>query len=447
MLENENRTTLERERELFPEAAALLPPLDGNIKCGNSLIASDFSMIPDDLVRVKAFDWPVQFGKIMKAGGFDAVIGNPPYGADFDKQAEAYIRTRYRAVTNSLDSFIMFVELAGEILNLAGYFGMIIPSGWVSTPSSKKLRERFAEKFRPISFVSLPYDVFDGAYIDTIIVVGKRLPAGKSWTDLETSEVELVVFPIRRKVEGQQDFDAFRMIGDCTGWLSSPDQEFLVLSSREQAALVSKLRKSPAILDSAVEVMRGIETYNPRSARDCKKPKRAFNGEMLRYELNLGPEAFEGYPPDIEAGKPVKFFSGPRILLRQLLSRRFRLQAVYTEEDFLTNQSVQSLIPRGAFPNIKCSLAILNSRLISWFFCQINMVARRDDFPKTIIKQTRELPFPKLDAKNRTDKARQRQAGGAGGQDAGAGAPAACGHVGRGKGHAPERRHRHRPAD
>jgi hypothetical protein len=135
-------------------------------------------------------------------------------------------------------------------------------------------------------------------------------------------------------------------------------------------------------------------------------PKRAFNGEMLRYELNLGPKVYEGYPPDIETGKPIKFFSGQRILLRQLLSRKFRLQAVYTEQEFLTNQSVQSLIPRNTFPNIKCVLAILNSRLISWLFCQINMVARRDDFPKTIIKQTRELPFPKIDLNNPSDKSR-----------------------------------------
>ena len=80
MLENENRTTLRRQRELLSDETeiALLPPLQDNIKCGNSLIASDFSMIPDDLVRVNAFDWPVQFAPIMKAGGFDAVIGNPP---------------------------------------------------------------------------------------------------------------------------------------------------------------------------------------------------------------------------------------------------------------------------------------------------------------------------------------------------------------------------------
>ena len=77
-LEGENDTTLSRQMTLFHERA--LPNLSDNIKCGNSLIASDFSMIPEDLVRVHAFDWPAQFPDAMKAGGFDAVIGNPPYG-------------------------------------------------------------------------------------------------------------------------------------------------------------------------------------------------------------------------------------------------------------------------------------------------------------------------------------------------------------------------------
>ena len=279
-------------------------------------------------------------------GGFDAIVGNPPYGADFDKYSETYIRDRFRAVSNSLDSFIMFVEQAGNLLNSKGQFGMIIPSGWVSTPSSKKLRERFAEQFYPTSFVSLPYDVFDGAYIDTIIVTAQRLASGKRWTDLEGTNVDLVVFPIRQKVEGQKDFDRFRMVGDYADWIKSTDKEFLVLSSREQAALVKKLRASPAKLNSIVEVMRGIETYNPRSATDCQKPKRAFNGEMLRYELDLGPEAYEGFPPSIEAGKPVKFFKGQRILLRQLLSRKFRLQAVFAEQEFLTWLRVETIFLR-----------------------------------------------------------------------------------------------------
>jgi hypothetical protein len=104
MLENENRTTLQRQRELLADESeiALLPPLQDNIKCGNSLIASDFSMMPEDLVRVHAFDWPVQFAPIMKAGGFDAVIGNPPYiriqtMQESDAESVEYLNQSYAA--------------------------------------------------------------------------------------------------------------------------------------------------------------------------------------------------------------------------------------------------------------------------------------------------------------------------------------------------------------
>jgi len=407
-LEGENDATLTHQMKLFHERA--LPNLSNNIKCGNSLIGPDYftealSLEPDELKRVNAFDWKAAFPDSMKAGGFSAVIGNPPYGASFGEKTEPYLRSRFRSLANSLDSFIMFVEQAGDLLRPHGHLGLIIPSGWVSTPSSRKLRDRFAEQFRPGVVVSLPYDVFSGAYIDTVIVVAERMAPGIRWTDLEDTSVGLVVFPVRRKVESQMDFDSFRKVGDFAEWLRSPDREFLVLSSKAEAALVAKLRGSSGTFNSVVEVMRGIETYRPRPARECRMPKRAFNGEMLRYDLDLGPEAYEGYPADIAAGKPIKFFSGPRILLRQLLSRRFRLQAVYSEAEFLTNQSVQSLIPRGTSPHVKAILAILNSRLLSWYFCQFNMVARRDDFPKTIIKQTRELPFPSIAPEGPADKA------------------------------------------
>jgi len=79
MLEGETSETLQREQDLFGGDEPILPPLHDNIKQGNSLIASDFSMIPEDLVRMHAFDWNVGFKDILKSGGFDAVVGNPPY--------------------------------------------------------------------------------------------------------------------------------------------------------------------------------------------------------------------------------------------------------------------------------------------------------------------------------------------------------------------------------
>jgi hypothetical protein len=397
VLEGEARELRGKTQDMY----RVLPDLGKNIKCGNSLIASDFyhqlalpEMDMEARLRINAFDWQHEFKGVMDGGGFDAIVGNPPYGADFDPTQEEYLRQRYQAVSNSFDSFIMFMEKAGSLLAAKGRLGMIIPSGWVSTPSSRRLRLRFAELYRPETFVSLPYDVFKGAYIDTMIVVASRLKHNERWASLPDGKVPLVVFPIRHKVGGPDDFERFTKQGDFRKWVDSADAEFLVLSSTTEEALVAKLRKSAAKLDDVVEVMRGIETYRPRERELCKQPKRAFNGDMLRYHYDLGPEAYEAYPSEIEADKPLRFFTGPRILLRQLLSRKFRLQAIYTEEEFLTNQSVQSLVPRGPSPSPLAILGILNSKLMSWYFCQINLVARRDDFPKTIIKQTRELRFP-----------------------------------------------------
>ena len=66
MLENENRNTLQRQRELLPDDDdPLLPPLENNIKCFNSLIGSDFSMMAEDLVRVNAQDWDINFSAII----------------------------------------------------------------------------------------------------------------------------------------------------------------------------------------------------------------------------------------------------------------------------------------------------------------------------------------------------------------------------------------------
>lgn len=88
VLEHENRESLERQFRLLHERA--LPDLAGNIKCGNSLIGPDFYdarqmtlLDEEEQYRINAFDWRAEFPEVFggkgKEGGFDAVIGNPPY--------------------------------------------------------------------------------------------------------------------------------------------------------------------------------------------------------------------------------------------------------------------------------------------------------------------------------------------------------------------------------
>ncbi|HEY4722257.1 MAG TPA: DNA methyltransferase, partial [Anaerolineae bacterium] len=97
VLEGENEQSLQMELIVKERA---LPNLDANIKCGNSLIGPDYfadqlMSDPEEHRRVNPFDWQSEFPDAMRVGGFDCVIGNPPYGALFSASEGAYFQETY----------------------------------------------------------------------------------------------------------------------------------------------------------------------------------------------------------------------------------------------------------------------------------------------------------------------------------------------------------------
>ncbi len=175
MLEDETTATLEREQDLFGGDEAILPPLQDNIKCGNSLIASDFSMMPEDLVRVHAFDWPVQFPAIMKAGGFDAVVGNPPYillQDDFrDDEQLAYFRENYRGASYKLDTYHLFIEQGIKLCRANGRLSLITPSNFLTNNNLDALRRFILQSTQPEQVVVVDGGVFAGVSVDNAVFV------------------------------------------------------------------------------------------------------------------------------------------------------------------------------------------------------------------------------------------------------------------------------------
>ncbi len=82
VLEGENEETISKQLTLFSERA--LPDLSRNIKCGNSLIGWDIlednpELGQEDIERINPFDWRAEYPEVFSRGGFDVVIGNPPY--------------------------------------------------------------------------------------------------------------------------------------------------------------------------------------------------------------------------------------------------------------------------------------------------------------------------------------------------------------------------------
>ncbi len=180
----EGETSQSVQRELIHQR--VLPDLGNNIKCGNSLIGSDFYAQPglpemdtDARLRVNVFDWDGKdgFPEIMKAGGFDAVIGNPPYiRIQRIAHVEAdYLFTTYETPTSKMDISLVFIEKALLLISERGRAAFICTSQWLSTDYGRKLRERlrFGELHQIVDFGSLP--VFSSASTYPAIVTLSRV--------------------------------------------------------------------------------------------------------------------------------------------------------------------------------------------------------------------------------------------------------------------------------
>ena len=152
VLEGESQETVTRQLTLFKERA--LPDLDHNIKCGNSLIASDYYenvqlnlLSEDEIYRVNVFDWESSFPNIMERGGFDVIIGNPPYiriqalkeWASLDIE---FYKQQYRSASQgNYDIYVIFVEKGLNLLRNQGHLGFILPHKFFNAKYGKALRD------------------------------------------------------------------------------------------------------------------------------------------------------------------------------------------------------------------------------------------------------------------------------------------------------------------
>ena len=157
VLEGENEQSISQQLKMFHERA--LPDLGSNVKCGNSLIGPDFyegkqlSLLNDDEKnRINVFDWKNEFKEIMEAGGFDAVIGNPPYIRIQAIKEWAPIEVEFykfaykSASAGNYDIYVVFLEKGLSLLCTRGILGFIVPPNFFKADYGKGIREIVASE-------------------------------------------------------------------------------------------------------------------------------------------------------------------------------------------------------------------------------------------------------------------------------------------------------------
>lgn len=165
VLEDENSETIRKQLALFHER--VLPDLGNNIKCGNSLICPDFYerqqmsfLEEEEMYSINVFDWNAEFSEIMHAGGFDAVIGNPPYGYVVPAIQQGYFSKHYQYQDHQKDLYLLFFERYGYFLKNHGLIGVIVSNTWLQSITFRRIRQYLTTHYNWLRMLHLPDKVF-----------------------------------------------------------------------------------------------------------------------------------------------------------------------------------------------------------------------------------------------------------------------------------------------
>ena len=405
VLEGESQESIGAQLSLFKERA--LPDLGRNIQCGNSLIGPDYFegrmlVDEDERRRVNAFDWQAAFPQVFAQGGFDAVIGNPPYGALVSVDGARYYRNHYDV--KDIDTYALFIEKALKLCKAKSYISMIVPTGWYSGAKFGTLRELIATQSDPEIFVNLPYDIF-GAWVDTTVFVTSKRNDKTDWPRNIPKQTKIITFMKRFRIKSSGDFDHNVSHVDITKWFAEGKNEFLTYADISASEIIGKIDNLGKPLSEFADVQRGVTPFHLDKTPTYATSKPAFTGTIRRYIFNRGEIAYIRYDNTLAEFKAERYFQGERLLLRELISRQFRLQGVKVDDSFVTNKSMQSILRLPNSPDLDYLLGFINSKLLSWYFLNHSNIGQRDDFPKIVLKETRSLPIRPIKFSDPAEKA------------------------------------------
>jgi len=381
VLEGENQDTLERQMKLFKERA--LPDLESNIKCGNSLISHDIEngqqlgfFGNEKRQDLNPFEWDRDgFPLILGSGGFDAVIGNPPYLfiTELDEMEKDYFAAKYSSCEYRFDVYGLFIELSlMKLLRQGGFVSFIIPHTLLSNDSFQKLRRMLLKNSFLEEVIDIGPGVFQNAKNETMIFIAKKIlnKRGNS-KRCKVVNTRSATFPIPTK-------EFFITQSD---WLKNSKAEWLVRNSPAEVQLLNKIDKIEIRLGDLCTINQGLRTGNNEKYLSIEKKnplwKPVVGGkEVGRYEP-LPHGLFVYYDPNVlDAPRRREIFeTTEKIIVQEIrnITLPRRIIATYDRDQFYCLQSTNVINLKAQnvekYP-LKYLLGILNSSSINYFFRQ-----------------------------------------------------------------------------
>ncbi|MGA2698099.1 MAG: TaqI-like C-terminal specificity domain-containing protein [Methanoregula sp.] len=340
-----------------------------------------------DLAKEKSFfHWELEFpeiffdaGKLRDNPGWDAVIGNPPYGLIKDNQLKKYVKKSFKTSEYQQEKYVVFIELARKLTNLDGYQSLIIPSSYLSMHYFSLIRSFILYNSELLTLILFKCPVFDDPTVESSIYISQSV---QSETNLENNYVNCIIIDnIKEFILSQ--YPVQRILQ--TIFQNNIDYDFSINIESKESELIEKLKTKNTIpLNDICEMTVGIKPYQTGKGTPAQTDEivkmRVFDSEFQkdptyhkylmgkdigRYEINPLAERWISYGKWLaEPRESAPFFEPKRIVIRQTADS---IIAALEDHQYLTLNNIHNLKLKDVQLQYEYLLAILNSKISTYF--------------------------------------------------------------------------------
>ena len=354
-----------------------LNDLSNNIKCGNSLI--DDAEIAGD----KAFNWEKEFPQIFAKGGFDVVIGNPPYVLCQPSNTNETTLNFYKSfevASYKIDLFHLFFERGTNILRDGGELGFITPNTYLSNKYIQKLRNFILKNTFIEKVINYNEIVFVDAGVDVATLILTKDKSKNENIKIYNSE------------RGELKFITTK---SQNSWYEDEEQVFNLKNDFFFEF------KDCIKLEEIGNTYFGIQAYDRKSSISDRKINENYisiidGADIVRFQYSIPNKYFNYLFENIKSGGDLNVYSQDRIVISQIGQSP---KIGFCEKGILTSNTIYNLFLKDSRFSLKYILAILNSQLIkSYWLSKYN--DNKDLFPKIKGYQLKQLPIKEISLEN-----------------------------------------------
>jgi hypothetical protein len=361
--------------------------------------------IVNNVIYHNAFEWRFEFPEVLDEKGnyvgFDVVIGNPPYGISIKGKERAHLVNRINKVPD-YEIYYWFIERAYQILKSKGNVSYIIPNSILFNVFAQEYRANLFNNWSLNEILDCTdIDVFEEATVRTIIFQFQKEGEHNTLYYRRTNELESFEQLKNRSIE---KIDKETALANNQNWslIFKLDQSILKLNSKIKNASISLNSVFPEISQGLIaydkykgqsdEIIKRREYHTTEKTKESHK-KWLRGGDVKRYSLEWNGVEYVEYGIGIANPRDPKYFVGKRILIREITNPR--IFASLTNEELYNDPSILIIKDNSASFDLKILLAILNSKLATFFHFKSSPKASKGAFPKILVYDIKNFPLPK----------------------------------------------------